>query len=134
MGQFSWVLMWNDMPNQKVVFESFQILHQNMFQVQVLDFKLITVYGIQQFVSITSNLWVNKWEPHGYILIWIIIGSTSYILATKHLHRKDISTEKKIVVPRLKLTYFRLCPGVSTFAVSCQLWVILNNSEQVGAI
>jgi len=35
MGQFIWVLMWNDMPNQKVVFESFLILHQNMFQVQV---------------------------------------------------------------------------------------------------
>jgi hypothetical protein len=41
MGQFIGVLMWNDMPNQKVVVESFLILHQNMFQVQVLDFELI---------------------------------------------------------------------------------------------
>jgi len=46
MGQFIWVLMWNDMHNQKVVFESFLILHQNMFQVQVLVFKLIYVYRI----------------------------------------------------------------------------------------
>jgi hypothetical protein len=33
MGQFIWALVWNDMPNQKVVFETFLILHQNMFQV-----------------------------------------------------------------------------------------------------
>lgn len=46
MGQFIWAVMWNDIPNQKMVFESFLILHQNTFQVQVLDFKLIYVYEI----------------------------------------------------------------------------------------
>jgi hypothetical protein len=46
MGQFIWALMWNDMHNQKVAFESFLILDQNMFLVQVLDFKLIYVYEI----------------------------------------------------------------------------------------
>jgi len=34
------------MRNQKVAFESFLILDQNMFQVQVLDFKLVYVYEI----------------------------------------------------------------------------------------
>jgi hypothetical protein len=120
--------MWNDMPNQKVGFESYSHIAPKYVSSTILDFK----WNLTIFLH--NKLWVYQLEPRGYILMWIIVGSVSYILVAKHLHRKDINTKKKILVPRLKLTYFGLCAGVSSFAVTYQLWVILSNSEQFGAI
>jgi len=132
VGQFIWVLMWNDMPNQKVVFESFHIAPNYVsstsfrFSTDICIWNLtIFLHNKQSVGKQMRTMWLHADVNNNYKCI---------LHVAKHLHRKDISTKKKILVPRLKLIYFGLCAGVSRFSVTCQLWVILNNSEQVGAI